>query len=45
MIVCHNSGTLDCVCKIITHYEPNLKLKSYVRNVSESVKRRQQAKA
>jgi elongation factor 3 len=45
MIVSHDSGFLDRVCTNIVHYESNLKLKSYVGNLSEFVKKRPEAKA
>jgi elongation factor 3 len=45
MIVCQDSGFLDRVCRKTIHYQPNLKLKSYVGNLSEFAKRRPEVKA
>merc|ERR1719331_2800153 len=44
LLVSHDTGFLDAVCTNIIHYE-NLKLKSYLGNLSEFVKQKPEAKA
>merc|ERR1711988_1083122 len=44
LLVSHDTGFLDNVCTNIIHYE-NLKLKSYIGNLSEFVKQKPEAKA
>ena len=44
LVVSHDTTFLDAVCTNIIHYE-NLKLKSYIGNLSEFVKQKPEAKA